>query len=333
MPSQGKLTLWEKTKAGFKWVDSIANNRPRMVNLEVTKKCNARCDFCHYWMTKREDVLDDYAPVIRRFRPMVVNISGGEPTLRKDLPELTRKMKDAQSFLYIQMITNGSLMTPELGQKLFEAGMNAVNFSVDFPDERHDKGRGLKHSLQKIKDACEYLPEIGFDRVGFNTFINAENMDSAVDIARLAHELKVSISFSTYSPMKTDDDRFMVEPTLVPRLHNVIEQLVAMKRKTGHIRNSDEYLWRIPEYFAKGGLDGCEAGKKWIHVTPDGHIQPCSELEIIAHYSNYSTKDLEKADICDKCWFACRGESSVPISVRRVGEFISKPNFDTPLPV
>lgn len=325
--ANGKLTVWEKTKAAVKWVDSTVNSRPRLVNLEVTKKCNARCGFCPYWMTKTETVIDDYAPIIQRFRPMVVTISGGEPTLRKDLVELVRGIKQAQSFVYVAMVTNGSLMTRELAEQLFDAGLSQLNFSVDFPDERHDEGRGLPGNIAKIKEMCRDFQDIGFDRISFNTFIMKDNLDDVVNIAKLAWDLGVSVSYSTYSVLKTDKDEYMIGPEDVPHVAKVINQLIEMKHSHGHIRNSDYYLSRIPEYFAKGALGGCEAGKKWIHVNPEGMVQPCSELEPIAHYSSYTEKDLEKADICDKCWFACRGESSAPIDMGRVSELGVQPDF------
>ncbi|MEW6778030.1 MAG: radical SAM protein [Bdellovibrionota bacterium] len=327
MATNGSITAWEKTKAAFKWADAQLYGRPRLLNLEVTKKCNARCGFCPYWMTKTEEVLDDYAPVVQKFKPMVVTVSGGEPTLRKDIVEVVRGIKQSQRFVYVQMITNGSLMTEELAKKLFDAGLSQMTFSVDFPDERHDVGRGLPGNLERIKKLCRVIPSYGFDRVAFNTFFMKDNLDSVMDTAKLAYDLGVCISFSAYTTLKTDKDEQMVPAERIPEMMETVEKLIAMKRQTHHIRNSDHYLRMIPQYFAKGGIGGCEAGKKWIHVTADGHVKPCSELEVIAHYSDYTERDLEKANICDKCYFACRGESSAPVNLGRVQELSGRPNF------
>jgi len=331
MATNGHMGPWQKSKAAVKWVDSKLHDRPRLVNLEVTKKCNAGCGFCPYWMTKTETVLDDYAPIIRKFTPMVVTISGGEPTLRKNIVDIVGGIKESQRFVYVSMVTNASLMTPELAQKLFGAGLSQITFSVDFPDERHDAGRKLPGNLARIKKLCRDLQPIGFDRISFNTFIMKDNMSEAVNIAKLAYELGVSVSYSAYSSLKTDKDDQMVLPSDVPQLHRTIEEIIALKRRTGHVRNSDYYLRKIPEYFAKGGIGGCQAGRAWIHVTADGHVQPCSELPVIAHFSEYTVADLEKSKLCDKCWFACRGESTVPVSAARVGEMIGKPSFGAQL--
>ncbi|MFQ5846304.1 MAG: radical SAM protein [Candidatus Methylomirabilales bacterium] len=64
------------------------------VNLEVTKSCNARCDCCDSWKTMDETRITDYLPIIKKFGPMYINITGGEPLLRKDLPAIVRRIKD-----------------------------------------------------------------------------------------------------------------------------------------------------------------------------------------------------------------------------------------------
>ena len=55
--------------------------------MEVTKLCNARCDFCDYWQTRNEERLKDYSDLIRKIDPLVVMVTGGEPMLRKDIVE------------------------------------------------------------------------------------------------------------------------------------------------------------------------------------------------------------------------------------------------------
>jgi MoaA/NifB/PqqE/SkfB family radical SAM enzyme len=57
---------------------------PTLINLEVTHMCNARCDFCRYPATRAERRLDDYVPVVRALKPMVVMFTGGEAPLRRD---------------------------------------------------------------------------------------------------------------------------------------------------------------------------------------------------------------------------------------------------------
>ena len=52
-----------------KLLETKITKSPKLVNLEVTKKCNARCDFCDYWQTQHEEKLDDYTDLIKKINP------------------------------------------------------------------------------------------------------------------------------------------------------------------------------------------------------------------------------------------------------------------------
>ena len=72
--------IWRQTLKKF--LDVKMHRRPLSVSIEVTKRCNARCDFCDYWKITDKDELTDFTDVVRRFDPLVVVITGGEPMLR-----------------------------------------------------------------------------------------------------------------------------------------------------------------------------------------------------------------------------------------------------------
>lgn len=156
------------------------------LNLEVTKRCNARCDFCDYWKTKKEAQITDYLPIIKKFDPMYINITGGEPLLRKDLPAIVRRIKEHMRFIYIQLITHGQIMTEEKGVELWEAGIDQFTFSLDFASERHDISRGIPGLFTHITTVIPKLKARGIDNIGFNVFIMKDNLDDIIPIAHLA---------------------------------------------------------------------------------------------------------------------------------------------------
>ena len=79
------LSPLQKLRAAGKFLDVTFNKRPISVSIEVTKRCNARCDFCDYWKISDRDEMTDFTDVVRRFDPLVVVFTGGEPMLRRDL--------------------------------------------------------------------------------------------------------------------------------------------------------------------------------------------------------------------------------------------------------
>jgi len=75
--------------------------QPLTVSIEVTKRCNARCDFCDYWKISDRDEMTDFTDVVRRFDPLVVVFTGGEPMLqeRELVPLMQRLLEHGYTVL------------------------------------------------------------------------------------------------------------------------------------------------------------------------------------------------------------------------------------------
>jgi hypothetical protein len=131
--------------------------RPVLLNLEVTMRCNARCGFCDYWKTPaepRHEELREFADIARRFNPMMITFTGGEPTLRRDLEDIVAAVREATSLSYSRMITHGGMLTLERAQSLWDAGLDQFNISLDYLDGRHDTARGIPGLTAKISTPC-----------------------------------------------------------------------------------------------------------------------------------------------------------------------------------
>lgn len=288
------------------------------LNLEVTKRCNARCDFCDYWKTRNETRITDYLPIIKKFDPMYINITGGEPLLRKDLPAIVRRIKEHTRFIYIQLITHGQLMTEGKGIELWEAGVDQITFSLDYASERHDISRGIPGLFTHIMAVIPKLKARGVDNIGFNVFIMKDNLDDIVPIAHLADSLGVCVSYSSYFEGKANNPTHTIVGDDLTKLEVVVKELIGLKRRLRNIRNSDFYLRKIPTYF-KERIPGCQAGLTWLQVTPDGHLKRCSEFPVEAHWTEYTPHTFKPTD-CTACWFSCRGEAEAPLTLGRIIE-------------
>lgn len=278
---------------------------PPLVNIEFTKKCNAKCSFCQYWQLDSSNELNDYGPIIKRFRPVTLSISGGEPLMRKNYPDLIRGVRPYAHF--ISIVTNGALLNEQSAEKLLNAGINHISVSLDYLSDNHDEARGVPGLYRHISETVPHLTSLGY-KISFNTIIMESNLDQIIPIAHKAKEWGAAVSYSAFCALKIDDNEQMVRENRLEQLNAVVAELISLKRKLKNIRNSDYYLKRIPDYFKNGIVPGCRAGFKWVHVTPDGFIQPCSDLPRVCHYSEY-TKDKMKPVACSKCWYTCRGEA------------------------
>ena len=317
------LTVKQGINGALKYLYTKATGRPKLVNLEITKLCNAKCDFCDYWQTRHETRLSDYRPVIKKINPLVVVITGGEPMLRKDLPDIVRQVKECSIFIFTSMVTKGDLLTLEKAEELFAAGIDQIAVSLDFPGEKHDSYRGIPGLWNHLSNL---LPELSkrFSKksIVLNTIIMEDNLDQIIDIAHKAKEWGVSISFSSYSVMKTNNSSHFVKQQKLEKIREVVNNLIELRRKwKGVIVSTEYYLREVPEYFERGGVPDCLAGINMIQVTPSGHLKRCSEMPVTAHYSEYSP-DLYGKTKCEACWYSCRGETQTPINIRRGLEYM-----------
>lgn len=295
----------------------LIRRRPNWLNIEVTKRCNARCNFCSYWEEKGPPELADYTDIVKQFRPVVLSLSGGEPLIRRNLHEIIAKLRPYAH--YVAVVTNGTLLNEERAKELFDAGLNQLSVSLDFMDDTHDRMRGVPGLFDKITRVVPDLAAKGYN-VAFNTVIMETNIDHVIPLAEASAKWGVGIAFSTYSHLKNDNHDHRMDEEMYHRLVDVIARLKELKRRNGNIKNSDYYLDKIPEFVVSGGIPNCKAGKRWVQVTPDGYLQPCSELPRYCHYTEYARSGIPRID-CTKCWFACRGEAEAnPLHPRRIIE-------------
>jgi len=279
--------------------------RPYLVNLELTKHCNARCDFCACWQVGSPNELSDYGPVIQKLRPVVVSVSGGEPLVRKGWDQLLAGIRPHCH--YMVMITNGALLTEEIVDRISEVGVNQLAISLDYLDERHDEVRSIPNLFSHISTLVPKLTKKGY-KILLNTVIMEDNLDHIVPIAHQAKSWGAGVSYSAYCSLKRAHDDLMIPSEHIEKLGRVVNELKGIKRTLGNIRNSDHYLDGIYDYFRIGGRGGCKAGRNWVQVTPDGYIQPCTELPRMCSFEEYH-RDIVPDISCTECWYACRGEA------------------------
>lgn len=288
-----------------------------LASIEMTKHCNAGCDFCDDWKTTHSPKLGDVVDMVRRLNPMVLAITGGEPLLEKRLPQIVREVKAQQRFIYIYMITNGSLLTEEKAEELFDAGLDQISISMNYLDERQDQERVLPGLAERIATLFPALTSRGHSMLA-NSVIMRENLDQILPIARQTHAWGGKVSFSCYTDFKNGNQAHYFEKEQVDELQGVVRALIEHKKRFGNITNSRFYLERIIPYFSNGnGISGCKAGNGFIQLTPDGQVRQCADFSPFVHYTEY--RGMEPTT-CTRCWYSCRGESEASLTLERVVE-------------
>ncbi len=313
------MTRMEMVRAAGKYLDVRVNRRPLTVSIEVTKRCNARCDFCDYWKITDRDEMTDFTDVVRRFDPLAVVFTGGEPMLRRDLVPVIRQIKDMPGFRYLTLLTHGGFLSEKKIEELVAAGANQINISMNYPDARQDKERGIPGLFEKLERTVPKMVKEGYNCFTFASMLMVDNMHDAEPLIRLAHAWGINIAFSGYNDVKNGNQDHFVSPEKMDEFRRVCARIVELKRELGNVMTSDYFFETLPDFYLKRELGGCQAGKIMIHVSPRGMVQPCAELPAVSHYTEFSSREYPGPN-CGKCFDSCRSEPQAPITLRRIGE-------------
>mgnify|MGYP005849258961 CR=1 FL=1 len=316
------------TQGTVNWV----TQRPIVVSFEVTDSCTCYCRHCDHGGPKddsRNLKPADYQRYMNVLHPCVVQISGGEPLMRDDLTEIVRNIKQKSGLPYLILVSNWSLMTKERYIELREAGVDQFSVSLDFPDERHDEFRGLPGLYKHLSEVLPAITALGNDDVVLNSCITSENVGEIEAIADKAREWNANLCYSSYSRRRTGcQDLFLNSPEQLKMLNKGLDAVEARRDGTNWIVNSVSTIDATRDYFENGGTPGCKAGLRFLVVTADGMLQPCSmqfkryRLEEQARM----VKEFTAANTCDQCYVSIRSylDKSFPrLLAENVGSYFS----------
>ncbi len=297
--------------------------KPLHINLEISLACNARCPFCEYWKTApHENTPESLFVFLKKMNPVLMTISGGEPLMRHDICEYVQKLKKAVPHSYVSLISNGSLLSLEKAQELCKSGVSQLCVSLDYLSDFHDKVRRLPHVFQKIQKLVPEMVKLPFDRVTLNTIIMDSNLDHLVPLALKAHEWGAHINFSSYYFGKNGNKKGIVKPENIEKLKLVAHELKKIKKKLKHISTGDYFFDHVASYFEGDEIPHCEAGIKWIQVSPEGYVKRCSEMPGLYHHTEFYDKHQFEPTDCTLCWFSCRAEIQAPMKLSRVRDLV-----------
>lgn len=288
------------------------SDRPIVVSFEVTDSCTCHCLHCDHG-GPRDDSRNlkpaEYRRYMDALRPCVVQISGGEPLMRPDLVEIARTIKERSGLPYLILVSSWSLMTAELYLQLRDAGVDQFSVSLDFPDERHDRFRAYPGLYRHLEDLIPRLARLGHDDIVLNSCITSENLGEINRIADKAREWGVNLCYSAYSARRTGcRDYLPVKPGQLAALNGQLDRVEERRDQTNWIVNSPSTLEATRRYFQKSGMPGCRAGHRFLVVTADGALQPCSmqfhRFPLEEH--GRMIREFTEGNQCDECYVSIR---------------------------
>jgi MoaA/NifB/PqqE/SkfB family radical SAM enzyme len=275
---------------------------------------------CDIWKRpadrERELAADEYAWLPASLRS--INVSGGEPFLRDDLPDVVRVMRRACPRARIVISTNG--LDPdrvERAASLMERV--AVRVSLDAAGPAHDRARGVPGAYERAVETVMRLKALGVSDLGLAATATASGEGELGAVERLAGELGVAFSASVAhsSPIyfgEQTDERPTSE-AVVADIAGIMRRRLASRRpsdwaKAYYLRGLVEYVRRKPRMLP------CGAGEDHFFLDPWGDVYPCNvqglrmgnirdgSFEELAARSRNAVRE-GVAGCREQCWMVC----------------------------
>jgi radical SAM protein with 4Fe4S-binding SPASM domain len=263
------------------------NTLPVLSEIAVTYRCNLACRFCYAGCGCRKD--DDSAElstgqvmeILRIIREEAevpsVSFTGGEPTIRKDLPALIRHAK--QLGMWTNLITNGTMITESRAAEFRSAGLDSAQVSLEAGNaDLHDRIVQRTGAFHQGLSGLRNLKEAGI-RVHTNTTISGLNRDGLPEILDLVKAQGMD-KFSMNMIMPQGSALTALNDLQI-RYSEVGDLVLGVQRRAMEL--GLEFMWYSPTPICifnpvvHGlGNKGCAACDGLLSIAPNGDILPCS---------------------------------------------------------
>jgi radical SAM protein with 4Fe4S-binding SPASM domain len=218
--------------------------------------------------------------IYREAKVPSVSFTGGEPTLRAELPELIAYAADLG--FRVNLITNGTRITPPLARALADAGLASAQVSLEGVSKRaHERVTAVLGSYEKTLTGVRNLKSTGI-RVHTNTTINRDNL---AECPQMPGFVKNHLGLERFSMnLMIPTGSAALNHKLVVRYRDIGPHLeaIAASAKAENV----EFMWYSPTPMcmfnpvAKGlGNKGCSACDGLLSLAANGDVLPCSSYD------------------------------------------------------
>ena len=266
---------------------------PIMAEIAVTDNCNNRCKFCFWGVGEvRKPTKDLPTDQIKKLIDIIwyqarapsLHFTGGEPTLRRDLPELIRYAKNLG--LSVIILTNGRrLKDLSFAKTLVDAGIKGAQISLEATNAAlHDKLVGVKGAFEETIAGIQNMLSIPgvFKKfwVHTNTTITRWNIDNVLEMPYFLKDLGLqafSMNLLIWSGNATYYKELGVSYTEIGEIATEIKKRAEEVGLSFHWYPPTSVCLFNPavEGF---GIKGCAAANGLLSIDAQGYILPCSSF-------------------------------------------------------
>lgn len=307
--------------------DIITTPSPITLTYSVTNRCQSRCKTCNIWKVYRDNptlkakelTLDEIERIFKSMDHVYFfNISGGEPFLRKDLPEIVDLACKYLKPKVIHTPTNGlapniiEANTIKILDIMKKNGCGNIPFTIkpsfDGIGIKHDEIRGVKGNFEKVIETYKKLVNLKEDypnlHVSLGTVISKFNFSNITEIASYVKSLhpdsyineiaeQRSELFTKDNPITPTDEEYELA---IKKFSNDTKEIIKQSRRLDRITQSFRLVYYnlvIEILRQKRQVIPCYAGSSNAHINPYGDVWPCCILGYDKSMGNLRDVDFD----------------------------------------
>lgn len=310
---------------------------PTTAVVAVTLNCNARCVMCDIWKNRIKDELEprEFAALPASLRD--INISGGEPFLRRDLPAIVAQMKNACPRARLVISTNGFLpdrIVVQMEEIVRIDPRIGLRVSLDGYAQKHEEIRGIPGGWEKCMKVLDSARRLGVRDLGIGVTIMDENVDHLRPLYEFSRERGLEFSLTVVSDSEIYFGADKSE--LRPRDQEVLSRELGwvVRREYRHTHPKRWFRAWFESRLLQYVLDGhrplpCDAGSGFFYLDSLGNVYACH----LRHLQMGNIREQRWQDIwggeaadgireqvrgCEQCWMICSSKSQMRQQLPRI---------------
>ncbi len=314
---QKLLKIYEGEEPSRK-VTKMSSDNGKKLNgtVIVTYRCNARCSMCNRYKAPSKPEEEIGIETIRKLPKMYfTNITGGEPFIRTDLPDIVRELYKKSDRIVIS--TNG-FFTDRIVALAKEFPQIGIRISIEGFEKTNNEIRGLENGFQRGYQTLKTLRKMGMKDVGFGMTVQDKNAPDLVPLYNISD--KFGMEFATAS---LHNSFYFVEakniihdrPMVAKNFERLINKLLKSKSPKKWFRAYFNH-GLINYIYGQPRLLPCDMSFDTFFIDPYGDVMPCNgtkDKEVMGNLNTQTWDELwnsteaenvrKKVRHCDRqCW-------------------------------
>ncbi|XP_019875734.2 molybdenum cofactor biosynthesis protein 1 isoform X1 [Aethina tumida] len=258
------------------------------LRISLTERCNLRCQYCMpeegVKLSEKSKILttDEIIKIADLFVSegvTKIRLTGGEPTVRKDLVDIITQLKQLKGLETVAMTTNGLVLTRQL-VPLQRAGLDILNISLDtLKKDRYEKIT-RRRGFEKVLMGIDLALQLGYNPVKINCVVmKGFNEDEVVNFVEMTKDKNVDVRFIEYMPFsgnKWEVNKMVSYGDMVKSIKDKWPGFHPLKNHP----NDTSKAWKVPNYEGQVGFitsmseHFCGTCNR-LRITADGNLKVC----------------------------------------------------------